>query len=139
MRGLVVVVLPAPAGCGPDDAERCLPPPRTLAAEERLRMCERAFQRTGRPEIGIQAAQAHYELGHDDDVLRLVHVLENGPKAGSAHHLAGRVWLSRGDEARRVAELELALRRHREVGEDGGGPRGDPQLTPTPPRAAPPP
>src|SRR5215470_15993461 len=104
-------------GCGETDDARCLRLAQARAFADAAAACDAAFRRGGRAEVGIAAARAHYELEQDDDVLRIAGELVTGPKAGSAQHLIGRVWLARGDAARGRAALEEASRRHRDAGE----------------------
>src|SRR5258705_13820612 len=77
-----------------------------------ITVCERAFARGGRAEVGLTAARAGYALGRSGDTVRLANQLLHGPKAASARHLLGRVHLANGETEQGWAELHQALALH---------------------------
>jgi len=111
--GHVVVVAVAVTACAQSgDASSCRDRVHGNDYRAAAPVCDRAFARTGDPQLGAFAARAHYFLGEDDAVLALVAPLGDGRKGGTVWHLAGRVHERRDQiDAARTAYAK-AFERH---------------------------
>lgn len=121
---VVVVIVILGSACGSGGVSRDASSCRERIHAEDYRgaalPCDRAFARTGDPELGVRAARAHYFLGEDDAVLALVAALGDGHKGGTMWHLAARVHDKRQETDAARAAYVKALERHRGAQDHAG-------------------